>query len=103
MLGVKFADKETGKNEQIVECDGVFEYIGLIPTTDFLKDLGITNQMGYVEVDDKMKTSIPGIYGAGDSNSKFIHQISTAISDGAIAALQAADYIKDLNRKKESI
>lgn len=100
MLGVKFADKETGENEQIAECDGVFEYIGLIPTTKFVEDLGIINQMGYLEVDEKMRTSIPGIYGAGDSNSKFLRQITTAVSDGAIAALEAAEYIKGLSRKE---
>ena len=98
---MKFADKETGDNEQIAECDGVFEYVGLIPTTGFLKDLGVTNEMGYIEIDGKMQTSIPGIFGAGDSNCKIIRQISTAVSDGAIAALEASGYIKDLSIKNK--
>ena len=100
MKGVKFADKETGENEMIAECDGVFEYIGLIPNTDFVKDLNITNDFGYLEVNESMETNIPGIFGAGDSNSKLVRQITTAVSDGAIAALKASDYIKELNRKE---
>lgn len=99
LKGVKFSDKETGANETVVECDGVFEYIGLIPTTEFISDLGITNKFGYIETNERMETSIPGIYGAGDCISKFLRQISTACSDGAIAAQEVGAYIKKLKRE----
>ncbi|WP_195854173.1 NAD(P)/FAD-dependent oxidoreductase [Aerococcus tenax] len=96
LKGVKFADKESGENEQVVECDGVFEYIGAVPSTEFIQDLGITESHGYVETDAHMATAVPGIYGAGDSNSKFLRQIVTATSDGATAAQEASGYIKKL-------
>ena len=98
LTGVKFADKETGENETIVNCDGVFEYIGAIPSTEFCKDLDICEPHGYLEVDDHMRTRIPGFYGAGDSNSKFLRQIVTATSDGATAAQEALAYVKELRK-----
>ena len=98
LAGVKFADKETGENEQVVKCDGVFEYIGATPNTKFTEGLGITEPHGFLEVDAHMKTTIPGVFGAGDSNSKFLRQIVTATSDGAIAAQEALGYIKNLKK-----
>ena len=101
LIGVKFADKDTGDNEKIVKCDGVFEYIGAIPSTDFCGDLGITEPHGYLECDERMHTKIPGLYGAGDSNSKFLRQIVTATSDGAIAAQEALYYVKELKKNNK--
>lgn len=91
--GVKFKSTKTGE-EQTVSCDGVFEYIGLTPVTEFMKDLGILNEYGYIEVNDKMETSIPGIYGAGDCVVKNLRQVITACADGAIAAQEASRYVK---------
>ena len=93
--GVRFKSTGTGE-EQVVECDGVFEYIGLIPTTEFLADSGVLNQMGYVEVDEKMQTRVAGIYGAGDCITKNLRQVVTACADGAIAAQEASHYVQNL-------
>lgn len=103
--GVKFVDKETGENEQIVECDGVFEYIGAIPYTEFLKDTGILESHGYIETNERMETKIPGVFAAGDCISKHLRQVVTATSDGAIAAQEASAYLKTLKRQdsKEEI
>lgn len=98
--GVKFVDKETGENEQIVYCDGVFEYIGAIPSTDFLKGTEIIGSHGYIETNEKMATKIPGIFGAGDCISKHLRQVVTATADGAIAAQEASSYIKALRRQE---
>lgn len=99
LTGVKFTDKETGDNEQIVECDGVFEYIGAVPSTDFIKDLGITESHGFIEANERMETAIPGVFGAGDCISKHLRQVVTATADGAIAAQQAGSYLKQLKRQ----
>ena len=99
LVGVKFKDKETGENEQVVNCDGVFEYIGAVPSTDFIKDLGITEAHGFIEANAHMETIVPGVYGAGDCISKHLRQVVTATADGAIAAQQAGSYIKQLNRQ----
>lgn len=99
LTGVKFTDKETGDNEQIVECDGVFEYIGAVPSTDSIKDLGITESHGFIEANERMETAIPGVFGAGDCISKHLRQVVTATADGAIAAQQAGSYLKQLKRQ----
>lgn len=95
LTGVRFKSTQTHE-ERIVNCDGVFEYIGLTPTTEFLKDTGLLNQFGYVEVNERMETKIPGIYGAGDCITKNLRQVITACADGAIAAQEASKYIKSL-------
>lgn len=79
---------------ETISAEGVFEYVGLIPVTTFVKDLGITNQWGYVIANDKMETAVPGIYAAGDVIVKQIRQVITAAADGAIAAQNALKYIE---------
>ena len=95
LTGVHFKSTKTGE-ENTVSCDGVFEYIGLAPTTEFLKDLGVLNQFGYVEVDEKMHTKVEGVYGAGDCVTKNLRQVITACADGAIAAQEASHYVQTL-------
>lgn len=92
LTGAIISDKE-GK-ETTIDADGVFEYVGLIPVTDFVKDLGITNQYGYIVANEKMETSVPGIYGAGDVIVKQIRQVVTATADGAIAVQNALRYLE---------
>lgn len=94
--GVQFSDKDTLENRQVVNCDGVFEYIGNVPQTGFVKDLGITNKAGFIDTDELMKTSIPGIFAIGDCRSKWLRQIVTACGDGAVASEQVKAYIKDM-------
>lgn len=91
LTGVLLNTKE-GLRE--VSADGVFEYVGLIPVTDFVKNLGITNPYGYIEANDKMETKVPGIYAAGDVIVKQIRQVITAAADGAIAAQNALKYLE---------
>jgi len=79
--------------EHVIPCDGVFEFIGLVPTTEFCQDLGILDR-GYVKADDHMRTAVPGVFAAGDVIVKFLRQSITACSDGAIAGQEAAHYIQ---------
>jgi thioredoxin reductase (NADPH) len=92
LTGAIILDKE-GKETTIL-ADGVFEYVGLIPVTDFVKDLGVTNKYGYIEANEKMETAVPGIYGAGDVIVKQIRQVVTATADGAIAVQNALRYLE---------
>ena len=87
------------KEEQVIKANGAFVFIGQIPETGFIKDLGITNKWGYIEADQKMHTKVPGIYGIGDVIDKELRQIITAASDGSIAAVEATKYISELNKK----
>lgn len=83
--GVRFQSTQTGE-ECRVDCDGVFEYIGLHPVTEFCKPLGVCGPMGYLPVSGEMRTAMPGIYAAGDCIEKGLRQVITACADGAIAA-----------------
>ncbi len=98
MESVTIKHAKTGE-KQVIKAEGAFVFIGQIPETGFIKDLGITNQWGYIEVNAKMATSIRGIFGIGDVLDKELRQIITAASDGSIAAVEASKYINELNKK----
>lgn len=94
--GVRFKSTQTDATERYVTCDGVFEYIGLEPTANFCQPLGILDKTGCIIVNDEMKTSVPGIFAAGDITVKKLRQVVTACSDGAIAANAASKYVESL-------
>lgn len=81
------------EGELSVECDGLFVAIGLIPENEPFKDLVDLNKYGYFDTDESCMTKTAGVFVAGDCRSKKIRQITTAVSDGAIAALAACAYI----------
>lgn len=93
VAGMKVLNKETGE-EEIFKASGVFPYIGADPVTDFVKDLGITDENGYLEVAPDMSTQLDGIYGAGDVCAKVLRQVVTATNDGAIAAQSVIKYLR---------
>ncbi len=96
--GVRFKSTREDAVERLVKCDGVFEYIGLEPTAGFCANLGILNKMGCIETDSRMRTSCPGIFGAGDIIAKQLRQVATACGDGAVAAHNAASYVESLRK-----
>lgn len=77
--------------------DGVFIYIGILPNSDLVKDLGVTDEEGWIITDNKMSTKIPGIYAVGDVRQTPLRQISTAVGDGSLAGHFAYDYIQSLD------
>lgn len=82
--------------EQEFQTDGVFVYVGMLPLTKPFLNLGITNDMGYIETNERMETRIPGIFAAGDIREKTLRQIVTATGDGSIAAQSAQHYVEEL-------
>ena len=86
------------KTEEIssISADGIFIYVGMIPQTNDFTDLGITNSSGYIPTNEKLETTIPGIFAAGDVREKEIRQVVTATSDGAIAAQGAYSFVESL-------
>ncbi len=78
-------EKITLDNGQELEVDGVFIYIGYKPNTEIFRDLDILDDQGYVIVNDKYETKIPGIYAIGDVIKKDIYQLVTAANDGIYA------------------
>ncbi|MFH1155054.1 MAG: thioredoxin-disulfide reductase [Pseudomonadota bacterium] len=82
--------------QQTIKADGCFIWIGITPNTAFLKDRLDMDPFGFINVDVNMKTSIPGVFAAGDVRNTPLRQISTAVGDAAIAAISAEHYIENL-------
>ena len=100
---VKIKNIKTGEITEM-ETNGVFFFVGTVPKTEFLKGKGVEmTEQGYVVVNDLMETNIPGVYGAGDSNVKYLRQVVTAAADGAIAAVAAEKYLAELETFREQV
>ncbi|WP_010917387.1 NAD(P)/FAD-dependent oxidoreductase [Thermoplasma volcanium] len=98
VTGVKYKDRSSGE-EKTLPADGVFVYVGLIPQTSFLKDSGVKlDERGYIIVDGRQRTNVPGIYAAGDVTSGSFAQIASAVGDGCKAALSL--YSDTISSKK---
>jgi thioredoxin reductase (NADPH) len=96
--GIEMANLKNG-TRQDYPIDGVFIFIGYVPNTEFLQGKIELNRWNEIVVDTDMQTSIKGVFAAGDSVAKHYRQITTAVSDGTIAALAASKYIHELHKK----
>ncbi|MGE7684698.1 thioredoxin-disulfide reductase [Peribacillus simplex] len=96
--GVTLVSTENGE-ETVMDADGVFIYIGMLPLTKPFENLGILNSTGYIETNDQMETRVPGIFAAGDVREKTLRQIVTATGDGSIAAQSAQHFVEELQEK----
>jgi thioredoxin reductase (NADPH) len=85
-------DTKTGEREKL-EISGVFVYIGATPNTGFLGDLVERDAGGFVVTNEELATKTPGLFVAGDVRKKSLRQISTAVGDGALAAVNLERYI----------
>lgn len=89
MDGGEALEKLTLKSGRELKVEGLFEYIGFLPSSELVSHLNITNDAGFIKVDKNCQTDIKGLYAVGDIVEKEIRQIVTAVGDGAIAALHA--------------
>ena len=97
LTGMKYKDLVTGE-EKTVNLDGIFVYIGVIPQTAFLKNIGVVlDRHGFIVADEKGRTNVPGIYAAGDVLSGSEEQIATAVGEGSKAAITL--YTDIINKK----
>ncbi|MCM3040857.1 FAD-dependent oxidoreductase [Paenibacillus motobuensis] len=80
---------------QPVKVDTCFLFIGYIPNTEILSGVLELNRNGYVLVNEKMETNLPGVFAAGDVCDKFLKQVATAVGDGAIAGYGVEKYISE--------
>lgn len=82
--------------ESRVECDGIFISVGRNPASHLVKDQLELDAAGYILAGESTETSIPGVYAVGDVRTKHLRQIVTAVSDGAMAATMAEEYLAQL-------
>lgn len=93
--GDEFVNSVTIKKDNVIseiETDALFVAIGTVPSTELAKDAVRCDEFGFIETDENMATSIPGVFAAGDIRKKNLRQVITAVSDGAIAGEEAAKY-----------
>ena len=85
-MGVVVENLKTGEKSEI-RTNGVFVFVGFIPNLEIFHDEMELDQWGYLKTDETMETNLPGIFAAGDVRTKQYRQITTAVSDGTIAAI----------------
>ncbi|MDN6028201.1 MAG: thioredoxin-disulfide reductase [Lactobacillus sp.] len=93
--GVHYHDKLTDKGG-VVPATGVFIYVGIEPQTSVFKELGITNEAGWIDTDENMRTTLAGVYAVGDVRDKHLRQIANAVGDGSIAGQDAFSYLQKI-------
>ncbi|CAN5618256.1 alkyl hydroperoxide reductase subunit F [soil metagenome] len=92
VTGLVYQDRPSGE-ERRVELDGIFVQIGLLPNTEWLKDTVELSPRGEVVIDDRGRTSLPGVFAAGDCTTVPYKQIVIAMGAGSTAALSAFDHL----------
>lgn len=97
MTGVRVADRESGE-EYIVEGAGLFVEIGYLPNSEMFSNLLSLNERNEIVVDRYGKTSVDGIYAAGDVTDTPYKQIIMSAGDGAKCALAVNDYLNTINK-----
>lgn len=90
--GLEILDQKTAR-ARVLPVAGVFVAVGIKPQTDLVKGLVTLNETGSIVTDEFMRTSLPGVYAAGDIRNTPLRQVITACADGAIAATSALEHI----------
>lgn len=90
--GLRVKNNQTDEVRDIA-CAAVFVAVGNAPSTAFLNGALELDAAGYIVADESGKTSVPGVFAAGDVRTKALRQVVTAVADGALAAENAAEFI----------
>ena len=86
----------SGQHRETLALEGLFVAIGVTPKAHFLTEVLDLDAEGYILTDAECRTSMPGVFAAGDVRKKMLKQIATAVGDGAVAAIMAEKYLDDL-------
>jgi thioredoxin reductase (NADPH) len=90
---LKLKNVKTGE-ETIIETDGLFIFIGHIPNTQMFEGQLEMSDLGYIKVNDKMETNVPGVFAAGEAADPHFRQVVTSAGMGAAAAIQATRFLE---------
>lgn len=82
-----------GEPDEVLELQGVFEFVGVHPSSELVAGLAQLTEVGWVKVDATMMTSVPGLWAAGDVTDTPLKQVVTAAGQGATAAFEALRYL----------
>lgn len=93
--GAKLKNRKTGE-ETIIASDGIFVSVGRRPATELAENQLELDGDGYIIADESTRTTIPGVFAAGDVRKKVLRQVVTAVADGAVAAHYAEEYLAGL-------
>ena len=103
LRAIRYRNNETGAVTEYRDPEGdnigVFVFAGYAPATALVKDIAELDPHGYVVTDRNMKTSVDGLYAAGDVCVKTLRQVVTAVGDGALAATELEKYASAMQRK----
>lgn len=88
---------ETGQVRE-VSAAGLFFFVGMVPQTEMVREMVTCDKSGYIKVNDKMETSVPGLYAVGDCTQTFLRQVVTSAANGAVAAVASERYVKELGQ-----
>lgn len=102
VTGVRVRNNQTDETSEI-DAAGVFIYVGLLPVSDPVQDLGITDANGWIMTNDRMETSQPGIFAIGDVREKELRQITTAVGDAAVAGQNAFSYNENFKMRTSEV
>lgn len=94
VTGAKVRNLKTNEGHE-ESANGIFIYVGLDPLSAPVKNLGVTNEAGWILTDDQMRTSVPGVYAVGDGREKTLRQITTAVGEGGIAGQQVFNFLEE--------
>ena len=95
-----FVLKNVKTNETFeLKTDGVFPYIGFAPNVEHINAQLEQNEAGFIVTNDKMETSVKGVYAIGDVRTTPLRQVITAAADGAVAGCYAVKYLEDAEQK----
>ena len=92
VTALRYDDRESGASREL-PLEGVFVQIGLLPNTDWLKGVVELSERGEIVIDDAGRTSVPGVFAAGDCTTTPFKQIVIALGAGATASLSAFDHL----------
>ncbi|MCW2403423.1 alkyl hydroperoxide reductase subunit F [Sphingobium sp. B1D7B] len=92
VVGLTYRDRNSDESH-LIELEGIFVQIGLVPNTEFLTDAVALSNRGEIEIDARAHTSQQGIFAAGDCTTVPYKQIVIAMGQGSTAALSAFDYL----------